>query len=134
MLNPPDVRGLAGAWRPPSEWRHLAASAGLEPTLLEYDSAGGGWLAGGGTEAAWQEEDVLVVGSAVFSERELSVAMIEGCRRLGALADAPILGITLAADGTERVSGATPLPDLRPGGPDLIDALAEALQPSEARS
>ena len=134
VLNPPDVRGLAGPWRPPSEWLHLATSAGLETAPLEYDSARGGWLGGDDGGAAWREDDVLVVGQAVFSERGLSAQSIEGSRRLAALANTPILGITLAADGTERVTGATPLPDLRPGGRDLIDALAEALLESEVSS
>ena len=52
------------------------------------------------------------------------------CRRLARLAGADLLGIDLVADpaGRWKFAGANPLPDLRLGGPPLLDALAQLLR------
>ncbi len=66
MLNPPDTRGLAGAWRSPAEWAVLAAEAGLRaaPVTVDPDSE---WPGDGSGWRAWPPyapvaEDVIVVG------------------------------------------------------------------------
>ena len=38
-LNPPDTRGLSGAWRSPAEWALLAGEAGLDAAPVLFDSA-----------------------------------------------------------------------------------------------
>jgi hypothetical protein len=56
---------------------------------------------------------------------------MDACRRLACLAQTPILGLVFSCatcGGTPEVAAATPLPDLRAGGPELIEALVVALQ------
>jgi hypothetical protein len=125
VLNPPDPRGLCGAWRPPAEWALLASGAGLCPVSVdgaESPGSGGAWQAW--TPFAPVPEDAIVVGETVFANRELDAATVAACRCLAARAGTPILG--LAFDG-DRLAGATPLPDLRAGGDDLVRELAAAL-------
>lgn len=52
------------------------------------------------------------------------------CRRLGELAETALLGIsfTVSVEGVWAFAGATPRPDLRLGGPELLDVLAAALR------
>jgi hypothetical protein len=128
LLNPPDSRGLCGAWRPPSQWADLGGRAGLAvrddvfPAAVDQDEPGP--PAG---------EDAIVVGERVFSRRPLSPATSAGCVRLATLAGAPVLGIRFedaAPDGPELFAWAGPLPDLRLGGEPLIAALADALRAS----
>jgi hypothetical protein len=132
VLNPPDIRGLSGAWRPQAEWLHLAAGCGLATVDVVFDSSSGGSSGGDGMRRSVATmpavEDVLVVGHAVFSERDISEDTIEGCRRLAGMAETPLLGLTFADGVSEAVDGITPLPDLRAGGEDLIDALIETLR------
>jgi hypothetical protein len=125
LLNPPDSRGLCGAWRPPSQWADLGGRAGLAvrddvfPPGVDQDAPG---PAG---------DDAIVVGERVFSRIPLSPAASAGCVRLAALAGTPILGIRFedaGSDGPEVLAWAGPLPDLRLGGESLVAALADALR------
>jgi hypothetical protein len=131
-LNPPDTRGLSGAWRSPAEWALLAGASGLEAAPVLFDSAApqpfgwSGWS--GGTTPAPLVEDVIVVGATVFADPELTTTAADACRRLAMLSDTPILGIAFADGVTSPVVGVTPLPDVRAGGDAMIDALAEALR------
>jgi hypothetical protein len=135
VLNPPDTRGLAGAWRPPAEWAALAAEAGLRAAPVTVDSDRD-WLTDASGWRSWPPnapvaEDVIVVGEAVFAAEPLDEATIGGCRRLAALARTPLLGLVFACatcGGSPEVVGATPLPDLRAGGDEVIEALAVALR------
>jgi hypothetical protein len=128
LLNPPDHRGLCGAWRPPSQWADLGGRAGLAvrrdvfPTGLDEDQPG-----------APVGEDAIVVGEHVFSRLPLTPAATAGCVRLAALAGTPILGIRFEDAGSDRaevLAWAGPLPDLRLGGEPLVEALADALRAS----
>jgi hypothetical protein len=131
-LNPPDTRGLSGAWRSPAEWALLAGAAGLDAAPVLFDSAAAqpfGWSGWSGRPtSATLVEDVIVVGASVFSGPELTVTAADACRRLAMLSDTPILGITFADGLTSPVVGATPLPDVRAGGDAMIEALTEALR------
>jgi len=130
VVNPPDPRGLCGAWRPSSEWAMLAAEAGLCPAPvrvngeIERQDVPGGWQSW--PPYAPVPEDVIVAGEAVFAGRELDETTIAACRCLAARAGTPLLGLAFNAEG---MSGATPLPDLRAGGDDLVAALAHLLDP-----
>ncbi len=134
VLNPPDTRGLAGAWRAPSEWAFLAAEAGMWAAPVSVDSEAE-WGSGGGWQAwppyAPVEAAAIVVGEAVFAHEPLTEATITGCRRLACLAQTPVLGLVFSCatcGGSPEIAGATPLPDLRAGGEEVIEALAAALR------
>lgn len=134
ILNPPEARGLGGAWRPPGEWAMLAAESGVPSARVRFDSTderpcAGGWRAW--PPYAPVEEDVIVVGEAVFARDPLDPATLAAYRRLACRAGTPILGIAFACatcGGRPEVASVTPLPDLRAGGDELIEALAAALR------
>lgn len=123
MLNRPSPQFLAGRWRIPAAWAVLAAQAGLETAPLRR----------GAVDPAEQYADnghqstVFVVAQRVVASSEVPVSVLDGCRRLGALAGDDLLGIRLAATDGWRFVGATPLPDLTTGGDALLDALAATL-------
>jgi hypothetical protein len=128
ILNPPDPRGLCGAWRHPAEWAALAGAAGLSAAPYRFDLDG----ADAATPYTIGAEDAIVVGSHVFSRLPLSAADYDACRRLAVLARTPLLGLTLRVGARPDPAGvelasATPFPDLRAGGRALLEALAEAL-------
>jgi hypothetical protein len=119
VVNRPTPQGLCGSWRHRSEWLALAAAAGLEtvPFRMNGDVPDGGFFAAARTV-------VVVEGEALGAG--LPSAVRAGCVRLAELAGATVLGVELAADG--RVTGATPLPDLRLGGERALGLLAAALR------
>ena len=83
------------------------------------------------------DEDVIVVGEAVFAIEPLSESTIDACRRLAfALPFTHSRSRFLCATCGEspQLVGATPLPDLRAGGTELIEALATALKRERASS
>ncbi len=134
VLNPPDTRGLAGAWRSPAEWAQLTAEAGLPAAQVTIDTAAE-WSEGEGWRMwppfAQIHEDVIVVGRAVFALQPLDESTLAGCRQFACLAQTPLLGIVFSCGtcgGTPEIVGVTPLPDLRAGGQELIEALAVALK------
>ena len=129
-LNPPDTRGLSGAWRSPAEWAVLAGEAGLAAAPVVFDSAaepagGIGWYAMGPYGPF--VEDVIVVGEAVFSGADLPPSAVDACRRLAASSSTPMLGDRVRRRWDGAGLGVTPLPDLRAGGDAAIEAVAEAL-------
>lgn len=135
VLNAPDTRGLAGAWRPAAEWAVLAAEVGLRAAPVTVDTE----LAWPGDEMGWRAwppyapvaEDVIVVGEAVFAAEPMDEATIGACRRLAALAETPLLGLAFSCatcGGSPEIVGVTPLPDLRAGGDEVIEALVLALR------
>jgi hypothetical protein len=134
ILNPPETRGLGGAWRSPAEWAMLAAESGVRSARVSFDSANE-WPYAGGWRA-WPpyapiEEDVIVVGEAVFARDPVDAATLAAYRRLARRAGTPILGIAFACatcGGSQDVVAVSPLPDLRAGGDELIEALAAALR------
>jgi hypothetical protein len=135
VFNQPDSRGLAGAWRSPGEWAMLTAEAGLTAAPVTVDSATA-WTPADNGWRLWPpfasiNEDVIVAANAVFSVEPLSDETLAGCRRLACLAETSILGIVFSCatcGGNPEIAGVTPLPDLRAGGPELIEALALAMK------
>jgi hypothetical protein len=136
-INPPSPRGMSGPWRSPAEWALLSSQAGLDVMPIVFDSAsdagesnvvngGLGWCSIG--PGVPDGEDVIVVGDAVFSRHALPEDAVEACRRLAVAADTPILGLAFTEyDGRPMVAGVTPLPDLRAGGDEIVDAVAALL-------
>lgn len=122
-VNPPCRYGLCGAWRSTAEWTALAIRAGLPVPPARISSspdpeprrppAGRG--------------DVLVLGEHVFGAPTTEDE--EPYVRLARLAELDLLGVDLhCEDGQPAVfAGASPLPDLRPGGDPFLDRLLEHL-------
>lgn len=130
VLNRPSVNGLGGRARHLSEWVWLAAQAGLPAPPYREGSDGTPpetdvYAALPGADGP--RERVLVVGDAVIG------APCEGsaaaCAALARLAGAGVLGVELTrcGEGCARFAGVTTIPDLVPGGDDVLDALARAL-------
>lgn len=148
VLNPASARGLSGAWRPRSEWATLASAAGV-PTAdawLTVDGVPPSASAAGdeGQRDGWHDwppfapldEDVIVLGGAVFARDPLTAGLRRACRTLARSTGTPLLGLRFRPDGTTtpgELVAVTTLPDLRGGGPSLVDALAEAMGMGAAR-
>lgn len=128
VLNPPTAQGLSGAWRHPSEWMHLAAAAGLSTAPYTLSSRLGAF-----TPSPFPTHSVIVVDGEVVGP-SLSPTLREGCQRLAALAQTPLLGIDFGFDAAGRwvFVGATPQPELRRGGEAFLDALALTLTTESA--
>jgi hypothetical protein len=132
VLGRPTPQGLSGRWRHVSEWVWLAAAAGLRtPAYHQGSHNGAGWQEPALAPFGAPRRTVLVAGSrAVASDAPATV--LEGCLRLSRLADAELLGVDFTwnrSDGWTFV-GASPYPDLRPGGEQFLDALASILRGS----
>jgi hypothetical protein len=131
VVNRPTPQGLCGRWRHASEWVCLAAQAGL--TTASYwqtalgappDAAAGRLLPSGASASTVVVVGQRALGTAVPSE------IREACVGLAALAGEAVLGIELVPSltGPWTFVGASPMPDLRLGGEDLLDALAELMR------
>lgn len=139
VLNPATSQGLCGRWLHPTETLALASRAGLPIADYRLELAAGNGHGGAEHELPQLSpfpapaETAIVVGREVVADG-LPPALEEGCRRLAALAETPILGVDFAAgaDGGKVFAGATPAPDLSRGGEPVLDALAAALRGEEA--
>jgi hypothetical protein len=138
VLNPASPRGLSGAWRSPAEWASLAVDSGLAASPVSVDP-GEMMLSGFEGFRAWPPyapiaEDAIVAGSAVFARGSLEPHAIEACRKLAAISQTPLLGLAfrcVSCSDVPEVVAITPFPDLRSGGEELIEAIAEALSCEE---
>jgi hypothetical protein len=130
VFNRPTPEGLAGRGRHLSEWVWLAARAGL-PTLPYAESSDPAAALAAGARPVppfTPLRTVFVVAGRAVGEAPGIV--LEGCLRLSDLAGTALLGIDFAATpfaGPWTFAGASPFPDLRLGGPALLDALKDAL-------
>lgn len=120
VLNPATALGLSGAWRKPAQWRKLAAQAGLATSEYRSESPT--------VQPNPSHRSVITVGSTVTGAG-IPGDVEAGCRSLSALSSTPLLGcdFEVCADGAWRFTGANTHPDLRGGGPALLDALLSAL-------
>ncbi len=101
--------GLSGStWRQNAEWMQLAARAGFATAPVREPSA---------------VRTLLVAGEAVVGAAPSSIK--SSALALSRAADASILGIELTHDWIFR--SATPRPDLRAGGAQIVDALRSQL-------
>lgn len=113
-------RGLCGAWWRPAEWMVAAGQAGL---------IGVGFRSGGADEVPATQTVLVVAGEVVAATGvDLPESVVIGSRTLAARHGGGLLGLDFAVDGhTWAFCGATPWPDLRPGGTAVIDTLHAAL-------
>jgi hypothetical protein len=128
VINRPSPGGLAGRWRHPCEWAILAARAGL--TTIPYRRSSEEPPEEASVRHVQGEtKEVFVISDRVTSSHSLPESVEAGSRRLARLADTALLGLEFADVGVDswRFIGASPTPDLRPGGDAVINALYLAL-------
>lgn len=130
ILNPPSSRGLAGAWRPASEWASLAAKAGLGHTPL---TSTGPEPTSPWSEGSPPHRTAITVDGEIVDDG-LDEETRQACLRLADLASTPLLGIEfIIGDGGDLVfAGASPQPPLPVAGEAIIDALAYVMERSAA--
>jgi hypothetical protein len=127
MLNPPAPDCLSGRLRSFAEWVWLAGKVGLATPRYRTSSDGGVFppaLHVRAPDAPAELTALFVVGDAVASPA-VPETVAAACRRLAALAHAPLLGFEFSSGWT--LAGVNARPDLRLGGEELLDALAATL-------
>lgn len=129
VLNRPVSQGLCGSWRHPSEWAVLAARAGLAAFPYRQSSRVEAPVGGRLAPVRGSVRTVFVVNDR-FVGPPLPPELTEACLRFAALAGLGLAGLEFAAGpaGPWTFLGASPQPDLRLGGPPLLDALAAAFR------
>ncbi|WNG39411.1 hypothetical protein F0U60_41325 [Archangium minus] len=129
VINRPSALALAGRYRHPSEWTWLASRAGLPVVSFHQSSEDNGALRGQPGPALLGYQGLLVLEGELFGP-PVPATIREGSIQLATLARTSLLGLSFANNGVEPwvFTGATPLPDLRPGGPALLDHLARQLR------
>jgi len=138
VLNRPTPYGLAGHWRPLSEWFWLAGKAGLPITSYkesarEYKNE----VAYEGNEPDYSnpEKYAIVIGEHVICS-SAPPEIQESCLRLASLSKTILLGIKFknSSDSSWTFAGATPMPDLRLGGEKLLGVLGSMLKGNEVEN
>jgi len=128
MLNRPTPQGLGGEWRHPSDWVWLAGQAGLATAPYGQSELREAPLYSVPPSRASR---TIIVVDGICCGARAPAEVNAGCARLSALAATRLLGIDfdLRPSGKWVFSKATPFPDLRLGGDQLPDALAQSLKP-----
>jgi hypothetical protein len=128
VLNRPTAQGLCGRWLRMSEWMVLAARAGLP--VPHYRRSGS--LPDPDNGAPWNEEERTAKTVFVVAGRATSAPdpIRSGCCRLAELAETDLLGVRFRPGRASpwTFTGATPLPDFRLGGEEVLDLIYHALQ------
>jgi hypothetical protein len=136
VLNRPTPQGLCGRWRSEPEWVCLAQRSGLPVAPYRASSfdridemRGEKRLLAPGA----QTRTIIVVDGTVTTTSAPDDVK-EACMRFAKEAGTELLGLDFVegAAGPWTFVGANPMPDLRWGGPALIDALVDALAMREA--
>ncbi len=125
VLNPPTARGLAGAWRPRSEWAHLASQAGLDHMPVTSSDSG---LEPARLGTAHDGLTAITVAGGIV-DNGLSDGLRQSSLRLAELAATPLLGMEFVVDGEGglALAAVTPQPSLQAVGDAVIDAIGHAL-------
>lgn len=132
VLNRPTSQGLSGQWRHASEWVWLATQAGLTTLLYKqtsYDEIDANRLKGTLVPADTSSKMVIVIDGYVIGSN-VPPDIAKSCKHLSELSETNLLGIEFieGSAGSWTFAGATPLPDLRLGGQDLLNVLATVLR------
>ena len=131
VFNPPSAQGLAGQWRHTSEWVWLAGQAGLP--VKPYRQSSADRLDVTGMEprlVPWGTPvHTLIVCDGTVTGALAPLDIQQACLRLATLANTPLLGIDFTVDESGwAFAGASPMPDLRLGGSQLLDILTAIFQ------
>ena len=126
VINRPEPQGFCGRWRHSSEWAVLALRAGLPAPpyrqIVEDDPAQGyRSLAPKNAKLG----TVIALEGKLFGT-EVPEVTANACLRLAQLAENDLLGIMLfqEANGVWKFAAATPYPDFKDAGPELIEHMA----------
>ena len=132
ILNRATPQGLCGQWRHPSEWVVLAAKAGLRAPHYRQSSHDqiNEALAERKLFPSGTPTRTLIVAAGKVCGADAPDSIREGCARLSEIAETSLLGIEFVSEGPDEwvFAGASPLPDLRYGGQELLDHLAFTLR------
>lgn len=135
VVNRPTPQGLCGRWRSESEWVCLAQRAGLPVAPYRQSSydridemRGEKRLVTPGAST----RTVIIVGGTVAGT-SVPDDLKEACLRFAKESETSLIGLDFVdgAAGPWTFAGANPMPDLRWGGPTLIDALVVTLAMQE---
>jgi hypothetical protein len=130
VVNAPDPHGLCGRWRPPLEWRALAARAGMPYAPLRLASDDPAPVATATAAAPPTTTQVLAIDGRILLPG-VPAALHSAAARLSELAATRILGLRFdgpdPARGGWRLHDATPYPDLSLAGEAGVAALEAAL-------
>jgi hypothetical protein len=132
VINRPTPQGLSGGWRHISEWVYLAGLAGLP--ALDYRKKSRDVSMDPVLETRLVPYDIpfktLFAVDGEVTGPQMPGEIYEGCRKLQELSGSALLGIEFIQDAESgwRFVGATPSPDLRLGGDDLLDRLGKVLK------
>ncbi len=113
VLNRPGPVGMAAGNRSPMQWRREAQRVGL-PLAPPHEC---------GTS-----QTVFAVAGRLAGDNHGNGITTTGCARLSRSLGATIIAIELSAGPRPTFRSATQLPDLRSGGPALLDVIAEELR------
>jgi hypothetical protein len=136
VLNRPTPQGLCGRWRSESEWVCLAQRSGLPVAPYRASSSdridemrGEKRLLTPGAQTR-----TIIVADGKVTGTSAPEDVKQSCVRFAQEAGTELLGLDFAdgAAGPWTFVGANPMPDLRWGGPALIDALVDALAMRQA--
>ena len=132
VVNGATAQGLSGRWRYPTEWQCLAGQAGLPTRPFRIGGQDHDAVVMATVESAPDKPprrtvmllDGKALGEGIPSEVE------DGCRQLGQLAGARLLGIEfeVSPQGSWVFINASVTPDLRLGGKPLLAELAAFLR------
>jgi hypothetical protein len=126
VVNRPAPQGLSGAWRHASEWNWLADQAGL--STLPYCQSDTREIQESCAAPGASTTTIIVLNDACFGAAA-PASVTAGCRRLAELSETTLLGVQFHVTSMHDwiFTAATPTPDFRLGGEDLLDGLAAAL-------
>jgi hypothetical protein len=113
VLNRPGPVGMAAGNRSPMQWRREAQRVGLPPAPPDECS---------------MSHTVFAVAGQLAGDNHGNNAITTACARLSRSLGATIIAIELSAGPRPGFRYATQLPDLRSGGPALLDVIVEELR------
>lgn len=125
VINRPTPNGLAGHLRHKSEWIFLAALAGLPARQYTYPADEFIYKE---NEEGFPRESIIIIENFIVGELP-SDELYNGCLQLARYSDTSLLEINFSPgpDGSLLFENANPFPDLRKGGTELLDRMAEVM-------
>src|SRR6185369_1777074 len=138
VINRATPQGLCGQWRQISEWVWLASRAGLPVPAFKQSSND---LI---NEAVIERRlfpmgtptRTLIVINGTVCGADIPDVIRDGCARLSELSGTALLGVEFVQNTDDHwlFASATPMPDMRYGGEELLDRLASILLGEQEQS
>jgi hypothetical protein len=127
VLNPATPNGMCGAWRHNAIWTRIALQAGLRVTQKSPGDTFS--MTPAQSAPSWSESTTVIVVGDTTTNSAAPKDVVSGCKRLSAIADTPLVGVTfeIMPPGEWVFRAATPFPDFRLGGTEFLMGLRKAL-------